>query len=184
MRYMGQRGDTLIEVTFALTILASVLIGATAIALGAFRTGELAKERTQVSQDAQLQAEALRTFRDNHTWDEFRFGLGPTTPGVENVGTHTCHFDSTQRCFHMTVEGTTGREWYPQQDVYDPSLASSVYVPTSFVEIRILPSAAPHTCSITFSVDYWFTPQGSQPEQRNHITTQLANLKPTPGGCP
>jgi len=71
-----ERGDTLIEVTFALAILGFVLMSSTVIAMTAFRTGQTARERTQVAAEAQEQMEALRSFRDNHTWDEFRVGDG------------------------------------------------------------------------------------------------------------
>src|ERR1041384_7189661 len=79
----GQRGDTLIEVTFALAILGFVLLGSTAIATTAFRTGQTARERTQVSTAAQQQMEALRSFRDNHPWSEFRVGNGGTYQGID-----------------------------------------------------------------------------------------------------
>src|SRR6266702_3861781 len=101
----SQRGDTLIEVTFALAILGTVLLGSTAIAAAAFRTGQTARERTQVAEVAQQQMEALRSFRDNHTWAEFEGGSSCGSAGgycgVNQVLTTNCSYNPALRCFHM-----------------------------------------------------------------------------------
>src|ERR1039458_6429789 len=82
-RILGrEHGDTLIEVTIALSILSFVLLGSTALAVTAFRMGQTARERTQVAEVAQEQMEALRSFRDNHTWAEFQGG-GPGYQGID-----------------------------------------------------------------------------------------------------
>lgn len=65
MRYSksrDRRGDTLIEVVFALAILAIILTVMTTAAVGAWRTSRLAGERTQAAAYAQEQAEALKAF--------------------------------------------------------------------------------------------------------------------------
>src|SRR4051812_29097292 len=69
-----EAGDTLIEVTIALSILATVLISSTVIATKAFRTGQSARERTTLAMASQGQMEDLRAFRDNNTWDHFLAG--------------------------------------------------------------------------------------------------------------
>jgi Tfp pilus assembly protein PilV len=177
----SQRGDTLIEVTFALAILGSVLLGSTAIAAAAFRTGQTARERTQVAEVAQQQMEALRSFRDAHTWNEFRFGEACGTGGycgVENQTKYQCSFDSTKNdCFSMSIPvGKT--EWYPT------NVVASSSVPTSAVEIRVL-DATRAACNYDFEVHYSFTPIGGTDKAENQITTRLTNLKynGVSGGC-
>ncbi len=177
-------GDTLIEVTFALAILGFVLLSSTVIATTAFRTGQTAKERTQVSQAAQAQMEALRSFRDNHTWSEFRFGSGPTYNGIEDVIT-TSNCTSAElagkKCFHMiykpTVPGTS--EWVPAAG----SMAVAG-VPTSTIEIAVNTVAAHRGCDYNFDLAYYFDTLGSTIPATNHIAYRLANLSYSGlGGC-
>src|SRR4051812_27354890 len=85
-RHLGEAGDTLIEVTIALTILSVVLSSAVVIATRATRLGVTAQERTSISDEAQGQMEALRGFRDNHTWKEFLDGSGSSYKGVRTAG--------------------------------------------------------------------------------------------------
>ncbi len=59
-----ERGDTLLEVVFAVVIMGAVLISCASLASAAFRNGVSAKERTQAANIAQGQAEALRNLRD------------------------------------------------------------------------------------------------------------------------
>jgi type II secretory pathway pseudopilin PulG len=173
-----QRGDTLIEVTFALSIMGFVLLSSTAIAAAAFRTGQTARERTQVAEVAQAQMEALRGFRDNHTWSEFRSGALPTYPGVDNVALTTCQFDSTKQCFHMnpvTYGATT--EWVPVSGALTPTTpGSTLAVPTATVEITSL-GGVNQACAYNFEVAYQFTPLGQTHLATNHIITRLANLR-------
>jgi Tfp pilus assembly protein PilV len=171
----GERGDTLIEVTFALAILGFVLLGSTAIAATAFRTGQTARERTEISQAAQEQLEALRSFRDNHTWAEFRSGSTPLYQGVDGASSSSnCVFDATKKCFHMELASTTAgtTEWVP---VAGASTASNV--PTSNLEITINTAAPDRNCGYQFDLEYSFEPVGSVQPATNHITTRLANLK-------
>ena len=93
----NQRGDTLVEVTIALAILVMVLLSSFNLASYAFRLGEQAKERTQASQLAQEQAEALRNYRDNHPWlnngvpttcDDLKMGF---YSNVQSAGCQTNH---------------------------------------------------------------------------------------------
>lgn len=183
----SERGDTLIEVTIALAILGFVLLGATAIGAAAFRTGQTARERTQVAAGAQQQLEALRSFRDNHTWSEFRTGrsCGSVTGycGVDQVLTTPCQFDASRRCFHMELAPTTAgtTEWIPRTG----SVAANV--PTSIIEISTSTSATSE-CGYDFLLQYSFEPLGGGTKASNRITTRLANLKYDPNGgavvCP
>ena len=60
----GQRGDTLVEVVFAASILTVLLVSAYNIANLSFRIGTQARERTEASRLLQDQAERLRLYRD------------------------------------------------------------------------------------------------------------------------
>lgn len=57
-----RRGDTLIEVVFALAILASILVAITSGAITAWRTSRLAGERSQAAGLVTAQAEALKAY--------------------------------------------------------------------------------------------------------------------------
>ena len=72
--WRDQRGDTLVEVSIALAILAMVLSSSAVVAARAGKLAQTAKERTIASDEAQVYMEAIRAFRDNHTWSEFRNG--------------------------------------------------------------------------------------------------------------
>jgi Tfp pilus assembly protein PilV len=174
----GERGDTLVEVVIALAILAFVLIGATAVATGAFRTGQTARERTEISNEAQRQMEALRSFRDNHSWDEFRAGATPTYYGVDTVPMTACTFDPTKHCFHMERQ-TIGlnTEFVPVTGSTNGSVATSV------IEIWADNSAAAvaaRPCNYDFELHYSFETLGGGVPAQNHIRTRLANLKYVP----
>lgn len=62
-----QAGDTLIEVMLAIVVLSMVLTGAYAAMNGGLRISQNSIERTQASDVARGQAEALRTLRDLHS---------------------------------------------------------------------------------------------------------------------
>ena len=65
LRRLGERGDTLVEITIALAILTTVLTGATTVAIASAQIGRIAEERTEAVDLAQQQAERLRSMRDN-----------------------------------------------------------------------------------------------------------------------
>ncbi len=65
----ARRGDTLIEVIFALAILASILMVITTGAITAWRTSRLAGERTQAAGLVAQQAEALKAYSFPKTFD-------------------------------------------------------------------------------------------------------------------
>jgi Tfp pilus assembly protein PilV len=177
----SERGDTLIEVTFALAILGFVLLGSTAIAAAAFRTGQTARERTQVVQVAQDQMEALRTFRDNHTWAEFRQGVSPAFQGVDNAPATACTFNAARTCFHMNL--TTGVPVTGAMTSTSPG--TNLTVPTAIIEITTVTPGSQRACAYDFELHYSFTPLGGGTKAVNHITTRLSNLKYDPGaGAP
>ena len=70
LRINNQRGDTLVEVTLAVAILAMVLASAYAVIARAAKIGRSAKERSQAVALVQQQAEIIQSFaiRD---WDGF-----------------------------------------------------------------------------------------------------------------
>jgi Tfp pilus assembly protein PilV len=173
---LGTRGDTLIEVTLALAILGFVLLSATAIGATAFRTGQTARERTQVAGAAQEQLEALRSFRDNHSWAEFRTGKSGAFQGIDQVLGAACQWDATKHCFHMVLANTTAgtTEWVPQ------SGATTANVPTSVIEISTSTTAASQ-CGYDFLLHYQFQPLGGGTNATNQIATRLVNLKYDPG---
>lgn len=188
IRYIGNhRGDTLIEVVFALAILAFVLLGATAIASTAFRTGQTARERTQVADEAQQQMEALRSFRDNHSWDEFRVGNAGIYRGVDTAATSACRFDATKHCFHMELRSTTAgsTEWVPVAGPITGPVSGMAQLPAPGAVLEIwaddtgaAPAARP--CNYDFELHYSFEPQGGGVRAANHIRTRLSNLRYDP----
>jgi hypothetical protein len=203
---VGQRGDTLLEVTFALAILAAVLLGCTSLAAAAYRLGQTARERTSVADVMQEQMEALRSFRDNSIagttglWSTFRNGVGGSYPGIDNVGAVPCNFQASLNCFHMalvTVGGST--MWVPAPGALTTSSpGTTLTVPTSLVEISASSAtgvggtsvADPNSdriCGYDFEIHSSFTPIGSGPDQTSKIQTRLVNLKYNPslgGTCP
>jgi type II secretory pathway pseudopilin PulG len=167
----GERGDTLIEVTFALAILSVVLLSCTALTAAAFRTGQTAKERTEVVEAAQEQLEALRSFRDNHTWGEFRTGQPPNYYGVTSFAS-----------FHMELASTGGgNEWVPKDGVLTTSTPGTVLkVPTSSIVITTATPPIEQQCGFDFVLQYSFAPLGGGTPATGQITTRLANLKYNP----
>ncbi len=189
---LDEAGDTLIEVVFALAILTFVLVGSTLLAIDSFRLGQTARERTTVADGAQQQMEALRSFRDNHTWDEFENGsncggpggyCGINSPATAGTG---CHYASP--CFHMVDQPTAfaAEEWVPAPG---PVAAT---VPTSEVEINTATPVGARACGFDFTVRYSFIPLGGTAAlpDTNEIQTRLVNLTyappsaPAPAVCP
>ena len=183
----GERGDTLIEVTFALAILGFVLLSSTVIAMTAFRMGQTARERSQIAAEAQEQMEALRSFRDNHSWGEFMVGdnsgmctgAGGNYCGIDKVLGSPCVFDgATYNCFHMekkTVGGNT--EWVPVPGTVAGSTPTSVMGISSQTTVNSV-------CGYDFVMHYAFDPLGGGQKARNQIATRLVNLRYDPNGGP
>jgi len=170
----NSRGDTLVEVTFALAILGAVLIGSTVVTTSAFRTGQTAKERTEVASVAQGQVEALRSFRDNHTWAEFRVGT-VNFLGIDNAPAAGCTLNSPgQRCFHMVLATAAGvTQWVPQPG------AGTANVPGAVIEFYTPTAALSKPCAYDFILKYQFPTLGGG-TAFNRIATKLSNLSFNP----
>lgn len=179
-RVRSDRGDTLIEVTIALSILSVVLLSSTTVVALAFRTGQTARERTVVAEAAQQQMEALRSFRDNTTdWGTFIGDIDPVATG-----------------FHMqlvTASGTT--QWVPTAGALNATnLAASGmnaanWVPTATMTLTTTTPPGPiQNCGYDFTLNYQFNVLGGSNLATNEIKTRLTNLryKPPAGGpqCP
>lgn len=186
-RIRSERGDTLIEVTFALTILSFVLVGSTLLAADAFRLGQTARERTIVSDAAQQQIEALISFRDNHTWAQFVDGQNCGSSGgycgVASPATQGTSCVYAAPCFHMVNMATAfaTAEWVPEPG---PVAAA---VPTSAIEITTPEVSDPadvvdQGCGFDFNLRYYFVPLGGTTANldTNQIQTRLVNLSYTP----
>lgn len=102
MKRLDQRGETLVEVVMALGILSLVLVSSYALATGTFRLGRGAGERTQAVNYLQEQAEALRTYRNTNTWDDFS----------ADMATHA----GKTFCMQQTTDPVTNKKrWQPTE---------------------------------------------------------------------
>lgn len=170
-----ERGDTLVEVTLALAILSSVLLGSMAIATRAFSISRTAQERTHVANEAQAQMETLRAFRDNHTWDEFLNGKSGQYYGILGASTTSCVpapelVDG--KCFHMRA-ATVGAH-----QEFVPSGGSTVgSVPTSFIEITVSPGVGTPPEQVDIDISYGFQTSGGVSSNVGHLKTRLTNPK-------
>lgn len=135
-----QRGDTLVEVIFALVILSVILVTTISLArLSQVQSGN-DLSRTQASNFLQQQYEALREYRDGHSWDQFvQQGLGMRflqhTDRSSGVNTLDCEPDGAAvgsgatpgaLCFHMErdanpADGANYGKWVPCPGPLSPS---------------------------------------------------------------
>lgn len=123
MRRLDQRGETLVEVVMALGILSLVLVSSYALATGTFRLGRGAGDRTQAVSYLQQQAEALRTYRNEHDWDTFDRTVGSYTPKGStfcmtiddtrhwNPGTTGCVINGVTLSIHPTAVGSPRKQY-------------------------------------------------------------------------
>lgn len=169
-----ERGDTLVEVVFALAILTLVLTGSIGITVKAFQQGQTARERTQLTDEAQQQMEVLRAFRDNHTWAEFLNG-GTGYLGVINAQGGSCVI--TNSCIHLKLANSVLLTEY--QPVAGGTQGS---VPTSYMEIAVEPVAGSPTEIVDFTLSYGFENIGGGKANIGHIKTRLTNIRLAPPG--
>lgn len=73
-----QRGDTIVEVLFAVTVFALIAVGSMAIMNQAMNTAQRALEVTLVRQQMDAQAEAIRYIHQAYVADYVRGGAAPT----------------------------------------------------------------------------------------------------------
>lgn len=177
MRWLrSERGDTLVEVTMALAILALVLTGAFTTANKAFSLGQDAKERSQLTSDAQQQAEALQSFRDSYKWSEFVAGRPVNSiPGI-NVQNGSGDCDASQAglqtCFHMARQTVNGADqWVPVAGVGNDALVAGGL---SYMWISAVPLVS--GTGYNFTIVYGVPARGGGPDLRNTLWLQLVNL--------
>jgi type II secretory pathway pseudopilin PulG len=175
--YGNERGDTLVEVTMALAILALVLTSAFAIANKAYRIGQDAKERSQLVGDAQQQAEALQSFRDSHTWHDFTLGSSDNTlPGLARLGTPaTTNACGSQPCFHMETRVVNGiNQWVPVAGAApDTQIGGQGYI-RIVVGAGVIPSST--RPSYDFRIEYGIPPRGGGAMLASDLKLHLTNL--------
>jgi Tfp pilus assembly protein PilV len=169
----SERGDTLIEVTIALSILSFVLISSTSIATSAFRLGQTAENRTQVADVAQEQMEALRSFRDNND-----NGSGNQTwattfePDINSA--------NGANGFHMQLTSGANPAWVPVAGSLTTSTpGSTLTVPTATMSFTSTTTPIDQACGYSFVLKYSFVPVGGSNSllETNRIATTLVNLK-------
>lgn len=151
----NERGDTLIEVTLALSILAVVLTSGFVTANRAYIIGQNARERTEIINLAQAQAELLKNYRDIHNWNEFTTGTVPSTSGCPT---------GISPCFHMTSTPT----------VLSPVGGSLAAISTNG-SISIVRGTTNATYA-EFEIVYVLNPRGGGVTSTNRIPMKLANL--------
>jgi len=158
----------------ALAILAVVLLSSTLITTRAFRLGQTARERTILADAAQVQQEALRSFRDNHTWNEFLNGGmigGVPYRGVLTAnGPGGCVFAPICQHAASTVFGPGLQEYVPVAG------STTGPVPTSYIEIEVTPIPVANPTSVDVVLSYGFQPLGGGPQNVGHIKTTLTNI--------
>jgi hypothetical protein len=174
----NERGDTLIEVTFALVIMTIVLVGSTMLAVKALQTSRTAHERTVLIDQAQEQLEAVRSFRDNRKWSEFLGGGGPVPyPGVTSAAAPSCQ--TVPVCFHMELKDTSlspvKREFVPAGGKMAGSVQSSYMEMTMIPGPNATPPAAPLPRYVDVTVHYGFQETGGD-NAVGHIKTRLSNV--------
>ncbi len=162
LRSRRQSGDTIIEVTMALSILAVVLTSAFVAANRAYMIGQNARERTEMINLAQAQAEQLKSFRDSNNWDAFT----TKTSGV-GATSYACPTGASP-CFHMISVPVSGgtTKWEPS-----PGQTTAL---SSNGSIAITGIVGPS--SADFEIVYSLTLRGSSLPATNRIPIKLANL--------
>ena len=195
----NQRGDTIVEVAIAFAILAMVLIGAYVTAHRAFDLGQTSRERSQLINYAQQQAEALKSFRDSHDWTEFVNGSNAALTytncdhapadfcGVKdrddahpNSGLNCTPTSSPlvwTKCFHMAlrtinVAGGQTEMWVPVPYALATGYANAH---VGIVSADADPgSGTPQM--YTFNLNYGEDSLGSDPHNQGKLTMELVNL--------
>jgi prepilin-type N-terminal cleavage/methylation domain-containing protein len=165
---LNQRGDTLVEVTMALAILALVLTGAFVAANRSYLLGQQAKERSQIVDVAQQQAEALESLRDSRTWTEFVNGTSAGVNGIRVRGAGSGQFYMAQQ----TVGGVT--QWAPRagKGTDGGILGNQAAV---WITVYNDPGATATPASFRFIVHYNLPARGGGPAMDGTLWLILAN---------
>ncbi len=159
MRIGSQRGDTLVEVAFAIAIVSVTLSVAYNLASRSFRLGQNAKELTQAVSLIQEQAEALRNMRDNYSRSGNTWAGFTTLVGLPNTCTAVSPC-SIQR---------SGSNWV-RSSSQTVGIFTISYVGTLF-------TASPDNGNrAQFDITASWAPLGSGPTNTTTITTYLVNV--------
>ena len=161
------QGDTLIEVTIALSILATVISSGYVMATRAYNIGQAARERTQVINQAQAQIEQLKNFRDTHSWATFKGGS--TSPVFFN-GIDTAMSGDPCGCFHMAGLPAGAPTQYVPEAGSQPVIGNS----GSFSFKRVAVAPDPDVADLI--VNYDFALRGGN-QATNSIRIKLVNLE-------
>lgn len=157
--HLDQRGDTLVEVTIALAIMAAVLTSAFLLAEKSIQIGRIAKERTLMVAAAQQQAEALTAYRDRFGWASF----------VANVrGSLTTICSSSRRCFTIAPANSTVSALSAGEGSVGTVPTSKLYITTD-----INSPTAPNP--VTFTISYSAEPPGGGALMSSEVILQLGN---------
>lgn len=161
------RGDTLIEVLVAFSILSIVMATAFNGAIYGYRTSRVSLERTQASLAVQYQIEALKTYRNSMSWSGDPSFLGGSTTNGSNFQA----MDNIQSfCMKENLSLTTPNYWTVDSSpdscnttlaAIAPSLAGRNQTLT--IQLKS-PSSTPipaSTTSIAYDVTVSWTPSNS-----------------------
>ncbi len=129
-RLTNQRGDTLVEVIFAIIILTSILVSTFTLGRQSRAQSDNASRRTAAINMMQEQYEALRSYRDRVGWPAF---IGTYTVGFPGLSTGIARrhdapssCDPVDDCFHMERQSNNALadygQWVPCPGQWFPPL--------------------------------------------------------------
>jgi prepilin-type N-terminal cleavage/methylation domain-containing protein len=112
----SERGDTIVEVMFAMAIIGVVLAAAYGIASKNLQTSQLAKERTQATQIAESQLEQLKALRDDPADGNFCLDIESasyitTIADVNNITEPECISGFFSKSITKNVDGNNPDEY-------------------------------------------------------------------------
>ncbi|HSX14531.1 MAG TPA: type II secretion system protein [Candidatus Saccharimonadales bacterium] len=132
IRLTNQRGDTLVEVVFALIILSAILVTTLSIGRLSRVNNQNAQLRTQAVNLVQEQYQALKSYRDSTNWQLFQGYPGSSGLNIDVMG--GCNSNALAdpatdpKCvFHMERDfriGATHGQWLPCPGTWNPPLDS------------------------------------------------------------
>lgn len=153
-QFRHRRGDTLIEVVFALAILAIILVAITSGAITAWRTSRLAGERSQAAGLVTAQAEALKAYSYLENFDSTFAGKIDTAVAGNGCMTAISTVGLPDRWELQSSQASCGNVG-PDMGTNKYSAKLSKVSPTSLTNCT-LPSKL---CSVRITVSW--TPLGS-----------------------
>jgi Tfp pilus assembly protein PilV len=155
LRVRNSRGDTIIEVTLALTILSTVLVGSYTLMNRASRLGIAARERTQAVAYVQQQAEIIRAVTKNN-WND----------------TYNNYAGSPTNVFHAVPDDPSG-EWVIKNNEYAPDTSVATYEVSASATTKTkdgLPPGGPEdVLAFTYTIAAKWEPVSSGPQQTTAV---------------